>query len=201
MTAFAPYGCPPRVFHDFLDRLAQASSAGRFTRLPIGPIGSKLTLTDDKWAAAVEVAIGRALSTFIVHSFADQKVLMVGMIHLLACSDGHQLHILASPEALVTGEHAHKQSYASPPAWHHGTQADCLAIHNSKVVVFVVLMSVPGAAILPLIALVVMQHIAKQAGVNNLSVYICNYDWPLPDMQSGRIPLPPAHLTTVLQVR
>ena len=68
--------------------------------MPIGPIGSHLTLTDDKWAAAVEVAIGRALSTFIVHNFADQKVLMVGTIHLLVNAGHRQVTATICPEAI-----------------------------------------------------------------------------------------------------
>ena len=55
----------------------------------MGPIGSLLTLTDDKWAVAVEVAIGRALSTFVVHDFEDQRTLSVsttgGWGHVVNC--------------------------------------------------------------------------------------------------------------------
>lgn len=77
VTAFAPNGCPASVYSSFIRSVAQASAAGRFHRRPVGPIGSLLTLTDDKWAVAVEVAIGRALSTFVVHDFADQRTLSV----------------------------------------------------------------------------------------------------------------------------
>ena len=45
-----------------------------------------------------------------------------------------------------------------------------------------------------------MQQIAMQAGVRNLTIYICNYDLPAPDMTKGRIPPPPEHLSTVMQV-
>ncbi|KAL0037264.1 hypothetical protein WJX79_009148 [Trebouxia sp. C0005] len=75
VTAFTPSGCTASTYSNFLARVAQASSAGRFHRAPVGPIGSLLTLTDDKWAVAVEIAIGRALSTFVVHDFNDQRTL------------------------------------------------------------------------------------------------------------------------------
>lgn len=75
VTAFTPYGCSATAYSNFLRSVAQASSAGHFYRPPIGPIGSQLTLTEDKWAAAVEIAIGRALNTFVVHDFADQATL------------------------------------------------------------------------------------------------------------------------------
>lgn len=77
VTAFTPNGCTASTYSSFLARVAQASSAGRFHRAPVGPIGSLLTLTDDKWAVAVEIAIGRALSTFVVHDFSDQRTLNV----------------------------------------------------------------------------------------------------------------------------
>ena len=76
VSAFAPR-CSPAAYSSFLQRVALAVSTGRFHQPPVGPIGSKLTLQDDKWATAVEVAIGRAFGTFIVHDFADQSTLRV----------------------------------------------------------------------------------------------------------------------------
>jgi len=45
-----------------------------------------------------------------------------------------------------------------------------------------------------------LQQVARQAGVNNLNIYICSYDLPLQDIRSGRVPPPAPHLTTVMQV-
>ena len=72
--------------------MAQAVAAGRFHQPPIGPIGSKLTLQDDKWARAVEASIGRALSTFVVHDFADQGTLRVSLSLKITVRQHHELH-------------------------------------------------------------------------------------------------------------
>ncbi len=45
-----------------------------------------------------------------------------------------------------------------------------------------------------------VQELARQSGVRNLSVYICNFDLPLQDIRAGRVPPVPAHLLTVMQV-
>ncbi len=45
-----------------------------------------------------------------------------------------------------------------------------------------------------------MQELARQSGVRNLSVYICNFDLPLQDIRAGRVPPVPPHLLTVMQV-
>lgn len=82
--AFAPKGCPPAVFDRFLNMVAEASARNQFHRAPVGPIGSLLTLAEERWGVAVEIALGRALGTFVVHDFADQKLLQV--IHILQTS-------------------------------------------------------------------------------------------------------------------
>ena len=93
-TAFLPNGCSAANFSRFLSNVAQASSAGRFHRPPLGPLGSHLTLADDKWAAAVEIAIGRALSTFVVHDFDDQKLLKARRTctHMCTCMSSYTAH-------------------------------------------------------------------------------------------------------------
>lgn len=75
MQAFAPRGCPPRVFDDFMNRIAAARH--QFARPPIGPIGALLTLTEERWGVAVELACGRALGAFVTHNFQDQRLLQV----------------------------------------------------------------------------------------------------------------------------
>ena len=50
---------------------------GRFAQRPIGPLGSLLSLADDKWAVAVEFAIGRCFNDFLVSSTRDLDVLKV----------------------------------------------------------------------------------------------------------------------------
>jgi len=45
-----------------------------------------------------------------------------------------------------------------------------------------------------------VQELARQSGVRNLSVYICNFDLPLQDIRAGRVPPVPLHLLTVMQV-
>ena len=90
VSAFAPR-CSPAAYSSFLQRIALAVSACRLHKPPVGPIGSKLTLQDDKWATAVEVAIGRAFSTFIVHDFEDQSTLRVSPACQVICR--HTLHV------------------------------------------------------------------------------------------------------------
>lgn len=61
----------------FVRKIDQAVQSGRFHKPPLGPIGSLLTLTDDKWAVAVEASVGRAFNNFIVHNHHDCKLLKV----------------------------------------------------------------------------------------------------------------------------
>ena len=63
VTAFMPRKCSAASYGAFLQRIQQASAAGRFHKNPIGPIGANLSLQDEKWALAVEVAIGSAFNT------------------------------------------------------------------------------------------------------------------------------------------
>ena len=85
-----PNKCSAAQYSNFLQRVEQAAAAGQFHRKPIGPIGAKLSLQDEKWALAVEVAVGRAFNTFVVHDFADQatlKVCIACWLHPKAGSD------------------------------------------------------------------------------------------------------------------
>ena len=50
----------------------------RFQKPPLGPFGSLLSLTDDKWAVAIEASVGRTFNNFIVHSHRDAATLRVG---------------------------------------------------------------------------------------------------------------------------
>ena len=49
----------------------------RFDKPPLGPFGSLLTLTDDRWAVAVEASIGRIFNSFILHSHRDAALFRV----------------------------------------------------------------------------------------------------------------------------
>lgn len=60
----------------------------RFHKKPLGPIGSLLTLTDDRWAIAVEASIGKIFGNFIVHDQHDANLIRVSTFcptHTLAC--------------------------------------------------------------------------------------------------------------------
>lgn len=51
-------------------------NARRFHMLPVGPLGQYLTIQDDSWARAIEMAIGpRKICAYIVHSSDDAKLL------------------------------------------------------------------------------------------------------------------------------
>lgn len=45
-----------------------------FKKLPIGPIGAHLNLTDTKWAQAAEIGLGGQLDKWIVHDWQDERV-------------------------------------------------------------------------------------------------------------------------------
>ena len=53
------------------------SNLSRFERPPLGPFGTLLSLTDDKWATAVEASIGKVFNNFIVHNGRDAALLRV----------------------------------------------------------------------------------------------------------------------------
>lgn len=58
-----------------VDAVEGAVRQGRFQKRPIGPIGAHLSLTDDRWAVAVDAAIGGAFSNFIVDNHSDLATL------------------------------------------------------------------------------------------------------------------------------
>jgi len=62
---------------NLLHKIEAAMRQGRFLQRPIGPLGSLLSLSDDKWAVAVEAAIGRCFNDFLVANFNDLEVLRV----------------------------------------------------------------------------------------------------------------------------
>ena len=62
---------------NLLSKIEAAMRQGRFSQRPIGPLGSLLSLADDKWAVAVEFAIGRCFNDFLVSSTRDHDVLKV----------------------------------------------------------------------------------------------------------------------------
>eukprot|EP00210_Caulerpa_lentillifera_P003082 g2944.t1 len=47
----------------------------RFDRPPIGPLGKYLSVKDDLWSTAIEFAVGRLFTSFVVHSQRDEKLL------------------------------------------------------------------------------------------------------------------------------
>ncbi|KAH3762508.1 structural maintenance of chromosome protein [Pelomyxa schiedti] len=62
-----------RVFGERVPEILKLIAANRkmFQHEVLGPIGNHMQLTDDKWATAIEAAIGDALSAFVVGSSAD----------------------------------------------------------------------------------------------------------------------------------
>ncbi|KAL4235898.1 Structural maintenance of chromosomes protein 6 [Mactra antiquata] len=66
-------------FGQFMPQLIQTineySQRGRFHRKPIGPLGACLSLTDQKWALAVECCLRGLIGSFCCHDYHDEKVL------------------------------------------------------------------------------------------------------------------------------
>lgn len=66
------------------ENLAAAVRQGRFDRPPIGPVGALLSLTEERWAVAVEVAIAghwySGFNGYLVHSHRDVTTLRVRQV-------------------------------------------------------------------------------------------------------------------------
>ena len=60
-----------------LESVEAAVRQRKFDRPPIGPIGSLVSLTDERYALAVEAAIGKGFENYIVHSNRDMRTLYV----------------------------------------------------------------------------------------------------------------------------
>jgi chromosome segregation ATPase len=60
-----------------LELIAAAVRQNRFDRPPIGPIGAAVSLADERYALAVEAAIGKCFDGFIVSSNRDLNTLVV----------------------------------------------------------------------------------------------------------------------------
>lgn len=70
-----------------LGKIEAGVRQGRFAQRPVGPLGSLLSLADDKWALAVETAIGFCFNDFLVASMRDLDCLKVSTgASLLACT-------------------------------------------------------------------------------------------------------------------
>jgi chromosome segregation ATPase len=50
-------------------------SRGQFDAMPIGPLGTHITLQDKRWGMAVETALGKTLNNFLVSSARDKSTL------------------------------------------------------------------------------------------------------------------------------
>ena len=61
---------------------AVANNQTKFSKPPIGPIGTHLSLEDDHWAIAIEASIGSIFNSFIVHSHKDMQLLKVISIYV-----------------------------------------------------------------------------------------------------------------------
>ena len=58
-------------YNKLLDEIERNQS--RFHRPPIGPLGIHLELPDDRWAVAIEGALGNLFGNFILHDEHDQQ--------------------------------------------------------------------------------------------------------------------------------
>ena len=65
-----------------LRQIDESVAQNRFHRPPLGPLGRYLSLKDDKWAVAVEHAIGRIFQEFVVHDHHDHLLLKVTALTL-----------------------------------------------------------------------------------------------------------------------
>lgn len=63
-------------FPDRMPALLRAIQQERsFTARPVGPVGHHITLLKPKWASIIESTLGNSLSSFVVKSHGDQKIL------------------------------------------------------------------------------------------------------------------------------
>lgn len=64
-------------FHEKMPTLLRAiqQERSKFAAPPVGPIGNHVTLLKPKWASIIESTLGSSLSSFVVKSHGDQKIL------------------------------------------------------------------------------------------------------------------------------
>ena len=84
-----------------LTKIEAAMRQRRFSQRPIGPLGSLLSLTDDKWAVAVETAIGKCFNDFLVANMSDLELLKVR--HMLNMAVAPIMHVLVMPAPHLPG--------------------------------------------------------------------------------------------------
>jgi chromosome segregation ATPase len=70
-SAVAAFGGPQ--VEKLLELMHQSRS--NFDAMPIGPLGTHITLQDKRWGMAVETALGNTLNSFLVSSARDKSML------------------------------------------------------------------------------------------------------------------------------
>lgn len=115
---FAPPNQGPQ-----LTRLVSEIQANlhQFERPPLGPFGSLLTLSDDKWAVAIEASIGRLLNQFVVHSHKDAALLRVRIITLSQGPHEVKKQALLSTCTKIAYTYCNHSSKYFPCSLTHGT--------------------------------------------------------------------------------
>ena len=89
-----------------LTKIEAAMRQRRFSQRPIGPLGSLLSLTDDKWAVAVETAIGKCFNDFLVANMSDLEVLKVRHVLNMAVAPLMRVLVMLAPHLLGCCHHA-----------------------------------------------------------------------------------------------
>ena len=80
-----------------LNKIEAAMRQRRFSQRPIGPLGSLLSLTHDKWAVAVETAIGKCFNDFLVANMSDLEVLKVRHMLKMAVAPIVRVLVMLAP--------------------------------------------------------------------------------------------------------
>lgn len=91
--------CPTRLasqLRQLLSRIDESVAQNRFHRPPLGPLGRYLSLKDDKWAVAVEHAVGRIFQEFVVHDHHDHLLLKVKTLTLFVYFHGIRSSVMKS---------------------------------------------------------------------------------------------------------
>ena len=163
-----------------LNKVEAAMRQRRFSQRPIGPLGSLLSLTDDKWAVAVETAIGKCFNDFLVANMADLDLLKVCHSLKAAAAPVRRMLAMSAPQPCTW-------SAAAMPAVLPGVK------HRSS--------DHPARIGCGPSACSVVQDLMRQSGIPRNwfpTIHIVTYG--LPRHNLGAKPQPPADVTTMMQV-
>jgi len=93
-----------KVFGDFVPILLESikKNSNRFSKVPIGPIGLRMQIKDDRWAKAIESCLGgKVLKYFIVDNSKDERVFRE-IVKSIKCSETPGVYLFPLENSLYS---------------------------------------------------------------------------------------------------